>query len=95
VVTTMAASCFVVMEDVPDTPHQPKADFQFPKRSFGKKSIVHRSFQHSWFAKWPFLHYKETTDVVYCHTCLKMFKEKKAKTSTKADQAFVSSVILT
>ncbi len=43
-VTTMAASCFVVMEDVPDTPHQPNAEFQFPKRSFGKKSIVHAVF---------------------------------------------------
>ena len=87
--TDMAAS-FVITEDVPDAPHQPDAQFRFPKRSFGKKTLVHRSFQHSWFGKWPFLHYKETVDVVYCHTCLLMFKEKKAKSATKADQAFVS-----
>ncbi len=86
----MAASCFIVLEDVLDAPHQPKAKYRFLKHSFGEKSVVHHSFQHSWFAKWPFLHYKETIDVVYCHTCLKMFKEKKAKTSTKSDQALVS-----
>ena len=28
---------------------------------------------------------------VICHSCMKMFKEKKNKTSTKADHAFVSS----
>ena len=25
-------------EDVPEVPHQPGADFSFPKRSFGKKA---------------------------------------------------------
>ena len=28
--------------------------------------------------------------MVFCHTCLRMFKENKVKTATKADQAFVS-----
>ncbi len=81
---------FDVMEDVPETPHQPSPSFIFPKRWFGKTNIVKRSFQHCWFEKWPFLHYKESSDVVFCHTCLRMFKEKKAKSATKADQAFVS-----
>ena len=77
-------------EDIPEHPHQPDAGYKFPKRSFGKKMVVNRSFQHSWFLKWPFLHYNEPNDIVYCHTCLHMFKEKKAKSFTKADQAFVS-----
>ncbi len=81
---------FDVMEDVPETPHQPSPSFIFPKRLFGKTNIVKRSFQHCWFEKWPFLHYKESSDVVFCHTCLRMFKEKKAKSATKADQAFVN-----
>jgi len=81
---------FDVMEDVPETPHQPSPSFIFPKRLFGKTYIVKRSFQHCWFEKWPFLHYKESSDVVFCHICLRMFKEKKAKSATKADQAFVS-----
>ena len=33
----------------------------------------------------------EADDTVFCFTCRKMFKEKKNKTSTKADTAFVSS----
>lgn len=77
-------------EDLPPTPNQPGPSFKFPKRSFGIKSVVHRSFQHSWFSKWPYLHYNEAADTVYCHTCLKMFKEKKNRTTTKADPAFVS-----
>lgn len=87
---TGLATLPVITEDVPETPHQPGPQFSFPRRSFGKKTVLNRSFQHAWFLKWPFLHYKESSDTVYCHTCLRMFKEKKAKTSTKADQAFVS-----
>ena len=34
--------------------HQPGPDFIFPKRSFGKKSVIPGSYQHSWFSKWPF-----------------------------------------
>ncbi len=26
----------------------------------------------------------------FCHTCMRMFKENKAKTATKAEQAFVN-----
>ena len=81
---------FDILEDVPETPHQPNCLFNFPKRSFGETNVVKRSFQHIWFQKWPFLHDKESSDVVYCHTCLRMFNEKKAKTATKADQAFAS-----
>ena len=35
--------------------------------------------------------FNEVDDTVFCFTCRKMFKEKKNKTSTKADLAFVSS----
>ena len=52
------------------------------------RSVV---FQHARFSKWPFLHYNEADDTVFCFSCRKMFKEKKNKTSTKADPAFVSS----
>ena len=33
-----------------DGPHQPK-NYPFPKRAFGKKSIIHRSFQPGWFKR--------------------------------------------
>ena len=73
---------------VPDQPHQ-LLTFTFPKRSFGKKALVFRRFRPSWFSHWPFLHYDEANDVVYCHTCLLAFKIKRMMTNT-ADPAFVS-----
>ena len=51
----MASATKISLESVviPTKPHQPLS-FNFPKRSFGKKRTVERSFQPSWFAKWPF-----------------------------------------
>ena len=69
-------------------PDQPQL-FNFPKRSFESKKVVKRTFQPSW---WPFLHYDESTDAVFCPTCLMAFKLKRMKTSMRADSAFVSSV---
>ena len=48
------------LPEIPDRPHQPGQGFKFPKRSFGKKNVVLRSFQQSWFTQWPFLHYNES-----------------------------------
>ena len=89
----MASAFSLSLESViiPTKPHQPLS-FNFPKRSFGKKRTVERSFQPSWFAKWPFLHYDESKDAVFCHTCLMGFKLKRMKTSMRADPAFVSSI---
>ena len=78
--------------ELPDTPHQPQ-HVSFPKRSFGKKNIVMRSFQALWFKSWPFLHYDEARDLAFCHICVKGFKEKKMRSSTRADPAFVSCAI--
>ncbi len=75
---------------IPSKPHQP-LNFRFPKRRCGVKKVMERSFQPSWFEKWPFLHYDESKNVVLCHTCMQGFKMKLMKTSTKADPAFESS----
>ena len=53
-----------------DQPNQPKS-FTFPKRTFGLKKPIYRSFQCSWFTKWPWLHYDQVNDKVYCFTCVK------------------------
>ena len=70
-------------------PHQPKS-FHFPKRSFGKSKVVERNIQPGWFNKWPFIHYDESIDSVFCHVCLMSFKLKRMKSSTRADPAFVT-----
>ena len=51
----------------------------FPKRSFGEKNPVLRSFQAAWFKTRPFLHYDEGKDLSYYHICVKGFKERKMK----------------
>lgn len=76
----------------PTKPHQPRT-LAFPKRTFGTTKTVERSFQKNWFDKWPFLHYDEPKDAVFCHTCTMAFKLQRIKASMRADPAFVSSNI--
>ena len=86
----MASTSGAQSGDVTDKPHQPLT-FNYPKRTFGKRNVVSRSFQPGWYSQWPFLHYDEAKDVVYCHTCLLGFKLKRMKTNS-ADSAFVSGM---
>ena len=75
--------------DLPEQPHQPRT-FPFPKREFGKKTVVKRCFQPSWSEKWPWLHYVEEKDVVLCFTCARACAEKKLQWSANADLAFMT-----
>ena len=68
---------------LPEKPHQPRA-FHFPKREYGKKSVVRRSFQTAWFDKWPWLHYREENESVLCYTCLKAKVGKKLSWAANA-----------
>lgn len=74
---------------LPSKAHQPRK-FNFPKRSFGKKTIVNRSFQSRWFEKWPWLHYIENDDAVICITCAQASAQKKLQWSSNLDLAFIS-----
>lgn len=69
-------------------PHQPRS-FTFPSRSFGKKTVVSRSFQSKWFDKYKWLHYDEAMDAAYCYTCRKADEQNKLKSKYK-DSAFIS-----
>ena len=75
--------------NLPPAPHQPPASCIFPKRSFGRKNIVLRSFQQTWFRQWAWLHYDEANDVAYCHVCVSALNQKKMKVSN-VEPAFVS-----
>ena len=75
---------------LPKQAHQPQR-YPFPKRSFGIKRVVERSFRPLWFAKWDWLHYVEDKDVVLCFTCARANNEKKLQWSANtADLAFIS-----
>ena len=48
-VSTLRLGSVSNLPDIPDSPHQPGPGFKFPKRSFGKATVVFRSFQSTWF----------------------------------------------
>ena len=75
---------------VAEKPHQPLS-FKFPKREFGKKSVVKRSFQPQWFARWKWLHYDEERDLAFCFTCVKAYKENKLHSSANLETAYIST----
>ena len=90
----MMAECHCVTSttiEIPQAPYQPSS-YSFPKRSFGKKSVVFRSCQSNWFKHWSWLHYDEAKDVVLCHICSKAVAERKVKRHGGcSDEAFVST----
>ena len=51
---------------IPGSPHQPPLAV-FPKRTFGQQQ---RSFCQSWYSKYSWLHYVESTDIVFCYFCM-------------------------
>ena len=75
------------LELIPDKPNQPQLA-SFPKVSFGKGSKK-RSFQSSWFDKWPWLHWNESHESVLCHVCIQAVKAGTLRAKT-CDQAFIS-----
>jgi len=44
----MASCSRFVVPELPPTPHQPSTGFVFPRRAFGIKNVVWRSFQRIW-----------------------------------------------
>ena len=77
--------------DLPERTHQPGPELHISKTFVLEENCRSRILSTLLFFKVAFSHYNEAEDTVICHSCMKMFKEKKNKTSTKADPAFVSS----
>ena len=57
---------------------------------FGKKSIVKRKFQTSWFDTWKWLHYIEDEDKVVCFHCTKAYQLNQLASSS-LEPAFIST----
>ena len=75
---------------IDDKPHQPR-NFKFPKRSFGKKTVVQRAFQSQWFSRWKWLHYVEESDAVFCYTCVKAYSENKLFSVGILESTYIST----
>ena len=84
----MAKSGISDLRHLPNSPNQ-QMSHSFPKRSFGKKTVVERLFQAAWFLNWKWLHYDEVNDKVYYFYCVKRVKENKLK-PPNVEPAFVS-----
>ena len=75
---------------LPAKPHQPWS-FHFPKKELGRNVIVKRCFQPSWFVKWPWVHYNEAQDSVFCFTCIKASSENKIQWASNSEAAFITA----
>ena len=74
--------------DLPGSPCQP-SHISFPFQSFGKSSVVQRSFQASWFHRWKWLHYNMAQDAVRCYTCWKAVSSRRVLVTGKAEKNFL------
>ena len=70
--------------DLSEKPHQPKLK-QFLLKEVGKQK---RSFNPKWFDEFKFLHYREESDSVICHTCAVADKNNLLKIDTKKEKTF-------
>ena len=63
-------------------------DLKYPKRNF--ENGPERSFCKEWYRKFPWLHYDEKRDAVFCFTCMNAANKQKLRVSTKQDDAFIA-----
>ena len=81
--TRQEANTVVLFEvsDLPDVGNEPNQPHhcRSPKRSFGKKTAVYRSFQATWFNWWWWLHYDSSRDLAFCFTCVKAIIKTEVK----------------
>ena len=73
--------------DLPEKPHQLKLK-QFPLKEMGKQK---QSFNPKWFDESKFLHYREESDSVLCHTCAVADKNNLLKIDTKKEKTFIKT----
>lgn len=72
----------------PSKPNQPRS-LSFPKTTFGKDP-KQRSFNPTWFDKFPWLHYDQNKDAAFCFTCLSALR-KSMISATKAETVFTET----
>ena len=76
--------------DLPDKSHQPRLK-KFPLREIGNQKRV---FNPKWFDEFKFLHYREGSDSVICHTCAVADNQNLLKTDTKKERTFIDKGFL-
>lgn len=69
------------------TPNQP-SNINFPKKLYGKQ---YRSVQSTWFKEFPWLHYDEKSDSLFCYVCSNQYLKGNLATARCSDGAFISN----
>jgi hypothetical protein len=69
------------------TKNQPLT-FKYPRWCFGKGSG--RCFNKYWYKPYPWIHYDEQNDAVFCATCTQATQKLKLLTSMKREDTFLS-----
>ena len=86
VVPPTSAITSLDIEIIPEKPNHPVMS-QFPLRTFGKQK---RAFCSSWYQKYPWLHYREASDDVFCFHC-HVAERRHLPISLNKDEAFIKS----
>ena len=86
VVPPTSASTSLDIEIIPEKPNHPVMS-QFPLRTFGKQK---RAFCSSWYQKYPWLHYREANDDVFCFHC-HVAERRHLPISLNKDEAVIKS----
>ena len=74
---------------VSEKPNQPPNSFNFPTHKFGKTTVVGRKFQSKCFILHPWLHYDETNDQVFCHTCIQAYNQGHLNSCNNIEATFM------
>ena len=70
----MAVANVASVYELGDRPNQ-SVSFNFLKRKFDQSKPVFGSVHLAWFHKWPWLHYDQVKDKMFCYTCVWAFKQ--------------------
>ena len=69
------------------TPNLP-SNFNFPKKLYGKQ---YRSVQSTWFKEFPWLHYDDKKDTLFCYVCSNQYLKGNLATARSSDGAFITN----
>ena len=89
-ISTSSTSCdadgTMLFQNVGNSPHHPTRNYEFKKTKIGEQ---YRSCKIEWFDKFPWLHYDEVHDKLFCFYCIKCAEQNKSLSSSKGKDNFI------
>ena len=89
-ISTSSTSCdadgTMLFQNVGNSPHHPTRNYEFKKTKIGEQ---YRSCKIEWFDKFPWLHYDEVHDKLFCFYCIKCAEQNKSLSSCRRKGNFI------